>query len=191
MEQGLAEKLDALCQNWGISGEVCVTYQNEIVYNHISGMADWESQIPFCWDTNCYIASVTKQFTAVCIMLLYEQKTVKLNDTLDRYIPEYSHASEITIRQLLNMTSGIIDYQNDLLMDRILAEKSSTTLSTRDFFIHRERFLAAPPQCAFSDILQMVNDQPLKALPGKDVEYCNTCLLYTSPSPRDGLLSRM
>lgn len=180
MEQRLAEKVDALCQDWAISGEICVTYQNEIVYNQIFGMADRENQIPFRWDTNCYIASVTKQFTAACIMLLYEQKAVKLNDTLEHYIPEYSHASEITVRQLLNMTSGIIDYQNDLLEDRILAEKSSTTLSARDFFVHRERFLAAPAQCAFSDILQMVNDQPLKAVPGKEVQYCNTNYAFLS-----------
>ena len=180
MEERLAEKLEALCRDWQISGEVCLTYQNEIVYNQVFGMADRENQIPFAFETNCYLASVTKQFTAVCIMLLYEQKAVKLNDTLAPYIPEYSHAAEITIRQLLNMTSGIVDYQNDLLMDRVIAEKSSTSLSERDFFVYRERFLAAPPQCAFADILQMVNDLPLKAVPGKDVQYCNTNYVFLS-----------
>ena len=56
------------------------------------------------------IGSVTKQFTAACIMLLQQAGKLSVDDSLAKYLPTYPYARQITIRNLLDHTSGIPDY---------------------------------------------------------------------------------
>jgi CubicO group peptidase (beta-lactamase class C family) len=56
------------------------------------------------------IASISKQFTAVAILLLEDEGKLKLDDVVDRYIPGITGGDRITIRQLLDHTSGLQDY---------------------------------------------------------------------------------
>lgn len=69
-------------------------------------------------------ASATKTFTAAAVLRLYEAGVVGLDDTVDRYLPDelvdrvhvrdgISRGRDITVRQLLNHTSGIYDYGTD------------------------------------------------------------------------------
>lgn len=61
-------------------------------------------------NTNYYIGSLTKQFTAAAVMILQEQDKLSTDDTLDKYYPDYKYGSDITIRNLLTMTTGLPDY---------------------------------------------------------------------------------
>ncbi len=56
------------------------------------------------------IGSVSKQFLSCAILLLAEDGKLSLNDPVSRYLPGLTRAKEITIRQLLNHTSGYQDY---------------------------------------------------------------------------------
>jgi CubicO group peptidase (beta-lactamase class C family) len=56
------------------------------------------------------IGSISKQFTAACILLLQEQGKLKLDDPVSKWFPEFTRASEVTIRNLLTHTSGYSDY---------------------------------------------------------------------------------
>jgi D-alanyl-D-alanine carboxypeptidase len=57
------------------------------------------------------IASVTKMFTAACILQLAEEGKLSLDDSLSQWLPEFPNINRtITIRQLLNHTSGVFDY---------------------------------------------------------------------------------
>ncbi|MBO4688418.1 MAG: beta-lactamase family protein [Clostridiales bacterium] len=91
-------------------GVVLVADQDQVVWTYAAGMADRENNVMNTMNTVFEFGSITKQFTAVAIMQLVEAGKLKTDDTLDKYLPEYSHAKEITIHQLLNMTSGIPDY---------------------------------------------------------------------------------
>ena len=72
------------------------------------GRADIENNVPAGNDTIYRIASITKQFTAAAILRLVEQGRVDLDAEITKYIPEYhTRGARITIRQLLNHTSGI------------------------------------------------------------------------------------
>ncbi len=63
--------------------------------------------------TNFRLASMTKQFTAMCIMMLREQGKLAYADPLSRFFPEFpAYGKAITVRHLLTHTSGLIDYES-------------------------------------------------------------------------------
>ena len=56
------------------------------------------------------IGSISKQFTAAAILLLAEEKKLSLDDQVGRWLPDLTRASEVTVRQVLSMTSGYQDF---------------------------------------------------------------------------------
>ncbi|WP_429910626.1 serine hydrolase domain-containing protein [Glycocaulis sp.] len=82
------------------------------------GLANLEHQVPVSGDTVFRIGSVTKQFTAAAILLLAEDGRLSLDDTLNQYFPDFPRSDEVTVRQLLQHTSGISNYTSfDGFMD--------------------------------------------------------------------------
>ncbi len=92
------------------NGTVLVMQQGKAIYKKSFGMADREWNVPNTANTKFRIGSVTKQFTAVCILLLAEQGKLSVDDQLNKYIPDYPKGDSITIHMLLNHTSGIKNY---------------------------------------------------------------------------------
>lgn len=75
------------------------------------GTADLEHDAPITPDTRFYLASVSKQFTAMAIVLLAQDHRLSFDDSLRKWVPEVpSFAAAITLRQLLHHTSGLRDY---------------------------------------------------------------------------------
>lgn len=84
---------------------------NEVVYSNGFGMADLEHNVPITDETVFEAGSVSKQFTATAILMLVQDGKINLEDDIHTYIPEmpqYNH--KITIRHLLNHTSGLRDW---------------------------------------------------------------------------------
>ncbi len=75
------------------------------------GLADLELNVPTPPGATYEIGSVTKQFTAAAILLLKEQGTLLLDDEITKFLPDYpTQGHRITLRRLLNHTSGIKGY---------------------------------------------------------------------------------
>lgn len=74
------------------------------------GLANLEHGAPVHEETVFRIGSVTKQFTAAAILLLAEEGRLTLDDTLDHFFPDFPRAGEVTVRHLLQHTSGISNY---------------------------------------------------------------------------------
>ena len=84
---------------------------DEIVYSKGYGLADLETSQPITSDTSFYLASLSKQFTAMAILLLAERGALSYEDRLRTYFPQFpSWADAITLRHLLNHTSGLPEY---------------------------------------------------------------------------------
>src|SRR5262249_27410588 len=84
---------------------------DEIVCRKCYGLADLETQRPITADSSFYLASIAKQFTAMAIMLLAEQRNLGFEDRLLAYFPRFpSWGAEITLRHLLHHTSGLPHY---------------------------------------------------------------------------------
>lgn len=87
---------------------LAIVRDGEIIYSKGYGYANLELNVPVIPQSNFLIASVTKTFTAVAVMMLWEQGKFKLDDKIDNYVHELpKHWNEITIQQLLNHTSGV------------------------------------------------------------------------------------
>lgn len=82
-----------------------------LIYSKGYGLANMEYDIPNSASAVFRIGSTSKQFTAACIVLLAEQGKVSLDNNLKSLFPDFPlYAEKITIRHLLNHTSGIRDY---------------------------------------------------------------------------------
>lgn len=90
---------------------VLVAKNGNVIYKKAFGLADTASQIPMQVDDVFRIGSITKQFTAIAILQLVEQEKISLQDSIQKYIPDYpAKGYTITIENLLTQTSGIKDY---------------------------------------------------------------------------------
>lgn len=68
------------------------------------------------------IGSITKSFTAALLLQLEKEKKLRLDDTIGTYLPDYHKWSSITIKQLLNMTSGLPNYSETPLWNTAIYE---------------------------------------------------------------------
>jgi CubicO group peptidase (beta-lactamase class C family) len=112
--KGLTASFDSLLAKEFKANEpgasVIVVKKGQIIYKKGFGMADMELNVPVNPDMNFRIGSITKQFTAVCILQLAEQGKISLQDDIKKYIPDYAIKEPITIEHLLTHTSGIKSY---------------------------------------------------------------------------------
>lgn len=116
-ENALAEKVDALFAQWSKPDSpgcaLGVIKDGRMVYKRNYGMANLDHGIPISSASVFNIGSVSKQFTAMSILLLTKQGKLSLEDDVHKYLtelPPYQHP--VTIRNLLNHTSGIREYSH-------------------------------------------------------------------------------
>ncbi len=107
-------KIDSLFKKWdNATGPGCsigIIMNDSLVFAKGYGLANLEYGIPNNPQTIFHMASVSKQFTAYSIILLAQQGKLSLDDDIHKYLPWFPDLKEkITIRNLLNHTSGIRD----------------------------------------------------------------------------------
>lgn len=91
---------------------VMVIRDSQVLDVRSYGVADMETGAIVSPSTNFRLASVTKQFTATSVLILVEQGLLQLDDSVRKHFPEFPEFMEqITIRHLLQHTSGIEDYE--------------------------------------------------------------------------------
>jgi len=109
-----SEKADALLAGLIQANDpgfaVLVAQDGKIIFEKGYGLADREHGVPVTPQTIFRIASITKQFTAAAILKLQEKGKLSVEDKLSKYIPDFPRGDEVTLRLLLNHTSGIHDY---------------------------------------------------------------------------------
>ena len=82
----------------------------KLVYTKGYGLADLEHDIPITDSTIFYIGSVSKQFVAMCILLLEEQGMLTLDDRVQKYLPDFpEYNAPLTLRHFIHHTSGVRD----------------------------------------------------------------------------------
>jgi len=107
------------------NGNVLVAEEGKILYSQSFGYANEETKAVLTENSIFETGSVSKQFTAMAIMILKESGKLKLEDEIKKYIPELSNYDGITVRHLLNHTSGLPDYME--LMDSLFDKTQIAT----------------------------------------------------------------
>ena len=103
------------------SASIAVVKDGKIVYTQAYGNARIDPPMAATTDMRYSIGSISKQFTAAAILMLAEEGKLSLDDKLVRWFPDLTRANEVTIRELLSMTSGYQDFwPQDYVMPRML-----------------------------------------------------------------------
>lgn len=142
----------AINENQLVGASVGVMRHNEVIFARGYGYADLNKKVEATEHTVYQVGSITKQFTALAVMMLVEQGKVNLNDIMLDYLPNYPQRNhKVTIDQLLNHTSGIKSYTD--------IEKF-WEISERD--LSRE------------EIVDLFSSEPVEFSPGENYQYNNS-----------------
>ncbi len=136
--QSLEEKIDSILEIKFKSeipgGAFLVAKGGKAIYRKAFGMANLELNVPLSVESVFEIGSLTKQFTAISILLLAQEGKLSLKDEITRFIPDYpTHGKIITIHHLLTHTSGIKSFTSVKGLNDISKENLSP-LELIDFF---------------------------------------------------------
>ena len=112
---------DILAKSGAPSASVAIVRDGKIVYEHAYGTARLDPPMPATTQMRYSIGSISKQFTAAAVLLLAEEGKLSLDDKVVRWLPDLTRARDVTIRQLLSMTSGYQDFwPQDYVMPMML-----------------------------------------------------------------------
>ena len=134
MSQTNEKVVDALFRDFDLSNSpgaaVIVIKEEKALIARGYGLADLEKKIPCTTNTNFRLASVTKQFTAMAVLILAEQGKLSLQDRLPKFFPEFPACGEaISLHHLLTHTSGLPDYEDHI------PDATTIPLSDRDVLL--------------------------------------------------------
>jgi len=111
-----------------------IVKDTNVIYKKAFGLANLELNTPVKSESIFEIGSMTKQFTAISILMLMEKGKLNLNDEITKFIPDYpTKGKTITIHHLLTHTSGIKSYTRMKALNDI-ATKDLTPIELIDFF---------------------------------------------------------
>ncbi len=142
-------------------GNICIVQNKKIVYEKTSGFSDLSNEIPNTIETKFASASAGKVFVAVGILQLIEQGKIKFDDTLGVLldIPLNEIDKDVTVKQLLNHTSGVPDYFDESIMD----EYEELWIDYPNYKIRHN-----------SDLLPLFIDKPMMYPKGEKFQYNNS-----------------
>jgi N-acyl-D-amino-acid deacylase len=153
---GISYELDTLFKGFHqrerISGVMLVARNDTVLYQNALGYANGSSKTPLTVNGSFNLASISKQFTTMCVMLLKERNKLQFDDKVSKYLPQVPY-DQITIRQLMTHTAGVPEYfdlyEKEFPKDKIFTNKDLLDLYAK----HRP---------------------PLDFQPGEKFQYSNT-----------------
>lgn len=140
---------ELLDNNIVIGASGIVSKNGDYLLNMSGGFADKKSQVEFSSKTLTRTASIAKPMTAIAVLQLYERGLIDLEATIQTYIPEFpsKKKGKITVRHLLNHSSGISAYES---FEEMQSTKEYATLT---------------------DAMNVFKDRPLLGEPGVEEFY--------------------
>ncbi len=108
-EERLNNLLERYEKYYRFNGSILVSWKGRVICNTTMGVSDFKTKEPLTAETPFQLASVSKQFTSMAIMLLHENGKLDFDDEVKLYIPQWPYPG-MTIRQLLNHSSGLPNY---------------------------------------------------------------------------------
>jgi CubicO group peptidase (beta-lactamase class C family) len=150
-----AKRLDTLFQKkfrkQGFNGTVLIAQKGVIIYENAFGYSDLHQKTPLTLNSGFQLASISKTFTGVSILLLIQEGKLKLEDSVQKFIPDFPYHN-IHIEDLLSHRSGLPNYLYAFEEKRRLNGAPPTNDSIIDWFCKANPIVPAynKPGCFFS-----------------------------------------
>lgn len=143
--------LETLFKHSKIMGNLAISKDGQTIYNKSVGYQTIGNQgnTPITEQSKFRIGSITKTFTAVMIFQLIDEGKIEIDDKLSKYFPQLPNAENITIKNLLNHSSGLFDITQD---ENFNEQQKSTR----------------------NQMLEIINSHKQNFKAGRKHEYCNT-----------------
>jgi CubicO group peptidase (beta-lactamase class C family) len=108
-KKGMESFIQSYTHEHQFNGSILVQKDSSVIYRQSFGLADRRLDVPITKESVYKVASITKAFTSVLILQLYDNGKLELNETINKYLPDFKGeaGSKVTIHQLLNHTSGM------------------------------------------------------------------------------------
>lgn len=150
LSEEVTKKIDDIITENEMEGVLYITKDNKPIYKSETGKVDDKEDITV--NTPLPIGSISKQFCAVSILQLRDAGKLSLDDTLDKYFPDYEKGKDITLMQAMTMRSGIPDIEGVVFDFKEGATDEENTLV----------------------VLKWLYEQELGFTPGTHFQYSNT-----------------
>lgn len=155
-QQGKIQRIDSvlsyLYERQLFNGSVLIASKGKTLYKKSFGYSGFDSKNPVTSSSPFNLASVSKQFYTMMAMLLKEQGKLAYDDAVQKYLPQFPYP-DITVRHLMNQTSGLVEYF-DLVRDHHTLLDTLTNQSLLELLANVK--------------------PPLVFTPGEKWVYCNT-----------------
>jgi CubicO group peptidase (beta-lactamase class C family) len=123
---------DVLERTGAPSASIAIVRDGTIAYTRAYGLATLDPPVAAQPEMRYSIGSISKQFTAAAILLLAEDRKLSLDDRISRWLPDLTRANDVTIRQVLSMTSGYQDFwPQDYVMPGMLLDTTAEQILNR------------------------------------------------------------
>ena len=141
-------------RNNDVGLQATVIFPDNSIWRGVSGYAIREEKCALTHTDHLYIGSITKLYTASLVMKQVDEKTLSINDTLDKWF-NFSYADQISVKMLLNHTSGIPNF----------TDNPSFTV---------QLFAFPWKNWKTNEIISYFENRPLEFSPGSQHEYSNS-----------------
>ncbi|WP_340114203.1 serine hydrolase [Maribellus mangrovi] len=152
IQKKVDDYINAYVQMKQFSGSILIAKDGQVLSSKGYGKSSYQFDVENTPQTKFRIGSLTKGFTAVCIMQLVEHNKLSLDDKLIKFIPDYPRGDDITIKHLLTCTSGIPNHTE-----------------FEDFDNNRRVF-----HFTISETIETFKSKKLKFNPGEKFKYSNS-----------------
>ncbi len=159
IEQAFERVFSRMYKAGEFNGVVLVATEGEISFSKAYGIADIEQERPLKTDSIFNLASISKQVTALCIMILAERGVLEYDEPITNYLDELPY-EDVTIRHLLQHTSGLPAYEE--VLEEYWEGDEEEDFITNDDLI-----------ALYAD-----NELELDSSPNKKYEYSNTGYVF-------------
>ena len=170
-------KYQSLLGNKGFSGEILIAKNGEVIFEDYKGYSNFSDKTAIIPETPIHLASISKTFTGMAALKLWEEEKLDLKSTVTKYIPQFPY-TDVTIEQLLSHRSCLPDYTYFMESNKYTTVKVK---NRRGRWVKKLKLIKAESpfrQGLYNnqDVLDyMVTKRPAPAaMPNRVFKYCNT-----------------
>lgn len=155
----IGTRLNMIARLWGINGAFYAMRATEPLYDTAIGVADEIRQNLNGIHTKFSAGAITMPFTAAAALILDQHGVLRLDDKLGKYVPEYAHGDEITIREILLNQKAVPDYVDYSMAFKLYTQAHEQGLNEKAKLQLEWNALNSP--ISDEEILSIVNELPV------------------------------